>query len=363
MRPLGPELPMPSAYPLVTIAIPTFNRASWLRDCVRLALDQSYGRFEVLVSDNASSDETPLVLDQFRDGRLRVVRQPQNLGATANWNACLAEAKGEYIVFVPDDDRIAPWLLEHCIALVRSEPGVPIVMALGDAHVVDIGRTCPPRSSQRLKTGIYDGADVLDEYLKGRITVQGCTTMLRTERLRAYGGFPAAWPFAGDLARHLPLLLEGKAGFVNECCGTYYIHSATETSQLALESHLEDIRKLVDLIIETVANRIKDDRRRRQLRLRAKEFLARHAISMITSHRKRGAQLSEVRRLIWKWKRHLTALRFEDAFIAMNLIFWLLLPSRLIGWLRRVKRQLSRKRIVDSNARTGTLAGDPYSGL
>jgi glycosyltransferase involved in cell wall biosynthesis len=348
---MGPprlELPMPTANPMVTIAIPTFNRASWLRDCVRLALKQSYGRFEVLVSDNASSDETALVLDQFRDERLRVVRQPQNLGATANWNACLAEAKGEYIVFVPDDDRIAPWLLERCIALVRSEPRVPIVMALGEAHVVDIGRTCPPRSSQKLKTGVCDGADVLDEYLKGRITVQGCTTMLRTERLRAYGGFPMGWPFAGDLARHLPLLLEGKAGFINECCGTYSIHNATETSQLALEIHLEDIRRLVDLIIETVANRIKDDQRRRQLQLQAKEFLARHAISMITLHRKRGAQLNEVRPLIWRWKRHLAILRAQDAFIAISLIFWLLLPARLIGWLRRLKRQLSRKRIVDS---------------
>ena len=85
---------MPGANPMVTIAIPTFNRATWLRDCVRVALTQSYRRFEVLVSDNASSDETAMVLDQFSDERLRVVRQPRNIGATANWNACLAEARG-----------------------------------------------------------------------------------------------------------------------------------------------------------------------------------------------------------------------------------------------------------------------------
>ena len=332
--------PPPGTDPMVTIAIPTFNRALWLRDCVRLALTQSYRRFEVLVSDNASSDETALVLDQFSDERLRVVRQPKNIGATANWNACLAEAKGEYIVFLPDDDRIAPWMLERCVALIKSEPQVPIVMALGGAHIVASGRTLPTQASQKLGTGIWDGADVLEEYLNGRITVQGCTTMLRTETLRAYGGFPRGWPFAGDLARHLPLLLEGKAGFINECCGTYSVHSATETSRLSLESHLEDIHKLVDLIIHTAEDRIKDERRRRRLQSQAKRFLARHAVGIITSHRKRGAELIELRPVLWKWHRHLITLQSPDVFRTMRLICWLLLPAPLIGWLRSIKQKL-----------------------
>ena len=121
--------------PLVTIAIPTFNRASWLRDCVRAALAQSYQRLEVVVSDNASTDETAAVLDEFSDRRLRVVRQRENIGPTPNWNACLAQAKGDYIVFLPDDDRISPWLLERCIALIRSEPQIPVIMALGHGYL------------------------------------------------------------------------------------------------------------------------------------------------------------------------------------------------------------------------------------
>jgi glycosyltransferase involved in cell wall biosynthesis len=332
------------AGPLVTIAIPTFNRASWLKDCVCLALSQSYPRFEVLVSDNASTDDTALVLDQFKDGRLRVIRHPNNIGATANWNACLAEAKGEYVVFVPDDDRIAPWLLERCIALIRSAPQVPIIMALGEAYVVASGRTLPSLASRTLRTGIWNGVDVLNEYLTRRITVQGCTTILRTERLRAWGGFPTGWPFAGDLARHLPLLLEGKAGFINECCGSYSLHDATQTFHLALESHLDDIRKLVDLIISTAEDRIKDERTRRQLQMQARCFLAREAIGIITSGRKRGAQLRELGPVLWEWQRHL-ALRVTDTFIVMRLVWWLLVPAPLIGWLRNIRRELVRRRV------------------
>ncbi|RQH14774.1 glycosyltransferase family A protein [Bradyrhizobium sp. RP6] len=329
--------------PLVTIAIPTFNRAAWLQDCVRLALSQSYPRFEVLVSDNASTDETALVLNQFKDERLRLVRQPKNIGATPNWNACVAQARGDYIVFVPDDDRIAPWLLERCISLIRREPEVPIVMALGEARIVASGRILPPQASRNLRTGIWDGVDVLDEYLQRRIMVQGCTTIIRTERLRAWGGFPAGWPFASDLARHLPLLLEGKAGFINESCGSYSLHDATQTSRLALESHLEDLKKLVDLITVTAEHRIGNERRRHQLQLRARHFLARETIGIITSYRKRGTRLRELLPMLRQWGRDLVALQAQDTFTVMRLACWLLIPAPIIGGLRRLKRKLTSK--------------------
>src|SRR5262245_10256961 len=129
--------------PLVTIAIPTFNRAQWLEDCVAAALAQSYRHFEVVVSDNASTDQTAAVLKRFSDSRLRVLTQPRNIGAIANWNACLQAAKGEFIFFVPDDDRIAPWLLERCIALFKQDPGIPIVVALADAYLPTEALTIP----------------------------------------------------------------------------------------------------------------------------------------------------------------------------------------------------------------------------
>lgn len=329
--------------PLVTIAIPTFNRATWLRDCVRLALNQSYPHFEVLVSDNASTDETALVLGQFNDERLRVVRQPKNIGATANWNACVAQARGDYIVFVPDDDRIAPWLLERCLSLIRREPELPIVMALGEARIVASGRNLPPQASRNLTTGIWDGVDVLDEYLKRRIMVQGCTTLLRTERLRAWGGFPAGWPFASDLSRHLPLLLEGKAGFINECCGSYSLHDATQTSRLALESHLEDLKKLIDLISLTAERRIGNERKRVQLQLRARHFLAREAVGIIASYRRRGTRFRELLPVLRQRGHYLLALRGQDTFALMGLACWLLLPAPIIGRLRRLKRKLMSK--------------------
>src|SRR5262245_28173895 len=156
---------------LVTIAIPTFNRASWLADCVLAALSQTYQRFEVLVSDNASTDETVEVLRQFSDPHLRVVRQKSNIGLLPNWNACLAEAKGEYIVFVSDDDRIAPWMLERCMALIKRQPQIPIILTLNDFYLTKDGRTRQATPNRKFGTGIWDGTELLLECCKETIAV------------------------------------------------------------------------------------------------------------------------------------------------------------------------------------------------
>ena len=85
--------------PLITVAIPTCNRVGWLKDCIVSALAQSYQHFEVLVSDNASTDETPIYLETIFDLRLRVIRQKSNIGLLPNWNAMLGCSQGRLYCF------------------------------------------------------------------------------------------------------------------------------------------------------------------------------------------------------------------------------------------------------------------------
>src|SRR5262245_7539384 len=155
--------------PMVTIAIPTFNRASWLKGGVLAALSQTYQDYEIVVSDNASADETQIVLAEFNDHRLRVIRQERNLGLAANLNACLAEARGKYIALVPDDDRIAPWFLQRCLALVEQDPSLPIVISLNETRLVAEGDLTKPPTPNFLATGIWEGTTILREFLKDRL--------------------------------------------------------------------------------------------------------------------------------------------------------------------------------------------------
>ena len=94
--------------PLVSIAIPTWNRSGYLVSAVRSALSQTYKQIEVVVSDNASTDDTAMRMGEFSDPRLVFLRQTQNLGMIGNFNACLNAARGSLFVMLSDDDSLEP---------------------------------------------------------------------------------------------------------------------------------------------------------------------------------------------------------------------------------------------------------------
>lgn len=333
--------------PLVTIAIPTFNRAALVEKCVHNALAQTYPNFEVLVSDNASTDSTQEVLGGIDDPRLCVIRQDTNLGLMPNWNACLAQARGEYIVFLPDDDRIEPWLLERCMALVRRSPGMSVMFALGDTNLAAEGRIEPASRNPNLATGIYDGVDILLEYLDGRVPAQGCTTIMRTQRLRDVGGFPLGWPHVADLMRHLTFLLDGKAGFVNESCGSYVVHGETETHKLDVESRVGDLKKMVDAILADARDKVTDAGTRQAIEARARHFLAINAFGHIAATRRSGASTADVFRLFGQWRSELAHLGLRDMKRMLKPLALVLLPQALQRSLRGGVRALRGSKGVE----------------
>ena len=116
------SLPAQSKRPLLTIAIPTCNRADCLRELLSVLADQlkNEPRVELLISDNASPDHTPTVVKNFIDRGLQVqyVRNAQNIGPDANFLQCFEKANGKYVWLFSDDDLIIPGgvskILHYC---------------------------------------------------------------------------------------------------------------------------------------------------------------------------------------------------------------------------------------------------------
>ncbi len=110
----SPESPALSApieqSPRVSIGVPVFNGAATIRSALSSLVAQTFGDFELLVSDNASDDETEAICREYaaRDTRIRYVRQPSNLGATANFRFLLRESRGEYFMWAAADDTRSP---------------------------------------------------------------------------------------------------------------------------------------------------------------------------------------------------------------------------------------------------------------
>jgi glycosyltransferase involved in cell wall biosynthesis len=105
--------------PLLSVIIPTFNRAHLIADTVNSALNQAdFSDFEVIVVDDGSTDQTPNILDGF-GRRIKVVRR-ENKGLGASRNLGIANASGEYAALLDDDDLWFPWTLSTYAEAIRQ---------------------------------------------------------------------------------------------------------------------------------------------------------------------------------------------------------------------------------------------------
>lgn len=127
---------------LVSIAIPTFNRAHVIERALCSALEQTHRHLEIVISDNASSDATPQLCAAIaaRDDRVRVLRRPRNSGPIANFNAAVAACRGDFILLLADDDWLAPDYVERCLLALHARPELALTCGraryyLGDAFV------------------------------------------------------------------------------------------------------------------------------------------------------------------------------------------------------------------------------------
>ena len=114
--------------PLVTVAIPTYNSGErFLSNAIDSVLAQSFEHFELLISDNCSPDNTADVVNAYDDPRIRYVRHAKNIGANANFNFCLDDARGKYLLLLSDDDLIDRDFLEVCVNAVGGREDVGFV--------------------------------------------------------------------------------------------------------------------------------------------------------------------------------------------------------------------------------------------
>lgn len=110
--------------PLVSIGLPTYNGAKTLERSIQSVLQQKYTTWELIISDNASTDDTGLICRSYsqQDSRIHYHRQAENQGASNNFSAVLRLAQGEYFMWLADDDWLCEDFLIRCAALLQNDP-------------------------------------------------------------------------------------------------------------------------------------------------------------------------------------------------------------------------------------------------
>lgn len=131
--------PNRSSTPRVSVGVPVFNGEDYLAAALDSLLTQTYTDFEMIISDNASTDGTRAICEDYskRDGRVRYYRQPTNLGAAPNFNRTFELASGEYFRWHAHDDVCGPTFLEKCVASLDAAPEA--VLCISRTRFIDEG--------------------------------------------------------------------------------------------------------------------------------------------------------------------------------------------------------------------------------
>jgi glycosyltransferase involved in cell wall biosynthesis len=117
---------MTDRIPRLSIGMPVYNGEEFVAEAIEALLAQSFGDFELIISDNASTDRTQEICESLarRDSRIRYVRAKENCGASPNYNRVVELARGEYFKWAAHDDLCAPDFLERCVAVLDRHPEV-----------------------------------------------------------------------------------------------------------------------------------------------------------------------------------------------------------------------------------------------
>ncbi|NNC11883.1 glycosyltransferase family 2 protein [Planctomonas sp. JC2975] len=194
--------------PRVSVGVPVYNGEEYLETALRALQKQTLREFEVIISDNASTDGSRAIAERFavEDERFHVIGSMKNEGIPRNFNATLESAAAPLFMWNAADDFARPEHLEACCAVLDAHPEAWIAFSRIDAIDAE-GRFLNSRDDENLDFGGLDASGRVDLFLRRQVyQVIGFGGVIRTDRLREYGGLP---PFyGGDIVLGLGLAIK-----------------------------------------------------------------------------------------------------------------------------------------------------------
>ena len=218
--------------PLVTIGIPTFNRSAWLKESIESVLNQTFQEFRILVSDNASTDDTPDVVQAFGDSRIDYHRLEQGIGMTANFNRIIRHAESDYVVLLPDDDLLRPEHIETTLGVITRHATLGVVHTGFDSidktgRVLNTARLVGKESG----TSFESGRHLLWRAMRVSFLVCWSSALLRTQAVRHAGGLRETEQPIADFPLFMRIALDWDFASVGSPLAAIRMHSDAATAR------------------------------------------------------------------------------------------------------------------------------------
>jgi glycosyltransferase involved in cell wall biosynthesis len=233
--------------PLVTIGIPTYNRSdSYLKEAIDSAVNQTYPKIEIIVSDNCSKDNTETLVKKFDDQRILYIKHQKNIGANNNFNYCVKKAKGNFFLLLHDDDLIDPDFIEVCMQAASSKKEVGIICT-GTRVIDDNGFIL--RETKNISSDLPLNEFFIN-WFQSKTPLYYCSTLFNTNRLQELGGFHSRHNLYQDVVAECILAARFGRIDVADVKASFRKHTLQTTNLAEIRAWCEDSLYLLDTICE-----------------------------------------------------------------------------------------------------------------
>ena len=213
----------------VSVCVPTYNYGNYIAETIESVLAQNFSDFELLIIDDCSKDQTAHVVESYarQDPRIRFIVNKVNLGMVENWNACITEARGEYIKFVFGDDLLAsPDAVDRMVFLLDNDNSLSLVCSA--RNLIDESSKVKKIESH-FDTGIMEGTDVINRCLASQGNLIGEPSVVMFRKSQAGRGFNTHYKQIVDLEMWFHLLEQGCFAYINEPLCSFRQHGQQQT--------------------------------------------------------------------------------------------------------------------------------------
>jgi len=264
--------------PQVTVILPSWNRADWLKKSIDSVLEQTFRDFELIVVDDASTDSTQEILTSY-SGKIRSITFAKNLGVSAARNAAVKNCDSEWIAFLDSDDFWHPHKLQKQIAqtVIRAECPIHFTDEIWIRNGV---RVNPKKKHQKLEGWIFKPSLEL-------CLMSPSTVLLRRELFDVHGFFDETLPICEDYDLWLRLTAQHQVALLNEKLMTRHGGHADQLSRS--DWGIDRYR------VQSIIKILKTEKLRPEDRSAAIVVLRKKCEIIINGFRKRG-KLQEIER-------------------------------------------------------------------
>ena len=235
-----------SRSPLLSVCLPNHNYAPFLQQCLDSVREQTFTDFELIVVDDASTDDSVKIIRACADPRLRFSLHQRQFGAVATWNHCLDLVRGEFVAFLCTDDFFLPSKLEIQMGLFERDPALGLVHTEGywaDAtgRILQLFSEVFPSELRDYLTKDHTTAFPFElrHLAEGYNYIHLSNAVFRRDAARLVGGFCPSFPYAADWDLWLRVAERYAIGYIAQPLSAYRRHARNLT--LSMQSSGQEL--------------------------------------------------------------------------------------------------------------------------